>query len=231
MFSHELAVIHAVELIAREDQHFVDIPLLEEPLVLANGIGGAFKPTGALRGLLSSKHFNKPLVKTRGEVEGLGDVAIEGGAVELSQHVDLVDPTVDAVADWDINQAVLAGQRNCWLGAHFGEGIEARTSSTSENDPENPLHPTPCSAATLGDRLGFRQANRANRAELCKSLASSLLLRGRVQAEKPLQRLHGGDSLRSRLRCAQGRGWCVEDLVDQALGQRFDNLAFAIREI
>ena len=53
---------------------------------------------------------------------------------------DLVDPAVDAVADRDINQAVLTRQRHGWLGTHFGERVEPRPSTATENDRENPFH-------------------------------------------------------------------------------------------
>ena len=140
MLSHEMGVVHPVELVAGEDQHLVDVPLLEQPFVFTNRIGSALKPAGALWCLLRSQHLNKALVKTRGEVEGLGDMAIERCAVELRQHIDLVDAAVDAVANRDINQAVFARQRHGRLGPHFGERVQPRPSTATENDCENPFH-------------------------------------------------------------------------------------------
>ena len=74
---HEMGVVHPVELVTRKDQHLVDVPLLQQPFVFANGISCAFEPTGALWCLLGSQHFNKSLIKPRREVEGLGDMAIQ----------------------------------------------------------------------------------------------------------------------------------------------------------
>ena len=63
MVIDELAVVHPVELVTGEDQVVVDIPLLEEPLVLAHSISRAFEPTGALRSLLRRQHLNETLAK------------------------------------------------------------------------------------------------------------------------------------------------------------------------
>ena len=88
---HEGAVVHPVQLVAREDQIVIDIPLLEQPLILAHGIGGAFKPAGAVGGLLGGQHLHKALPEAGREVVGHRQVTIERRAVELRQHVDLVD--------------------------------------------------------------------------------------------------------------------------------------------
>ena len=79
----EAAVVHPVELIPREDQVVVHVPFMEEGLVLPDGIGGAFKPAGAIRGLLGRQHFYKPLAKPGRKVVAHRQVTVERGAVEL----------------------------------------------------------------------------------------------------------------------------------------------------
>lgn len=61
-------------------------------------------------------------------------MSIEGGGVELGEHVDLVDAAVDAVAHGDINQPVAATDGHCWLGSSLGQGVQAGTSSSSQDD-------------------------------------------------------------------------------------------------
>ena len=51
-------------------------------------------------------------------------MSVEGCAIELGQDVDLADPRVDAVAHWDINQAVDATDRDGWFGSGLGQGVE-----------------------------------------------------------------------------------------------------------
>ena len=61
-------------------------------------------------------------------------MTIEGGGVELREHVDLVDAAVDAVAHGDINQSVAASNGHSWLGSGFGQRVQPRSCSTSQND-------------------------------------------------------------------------------------------------
>ena len=74
---HKKAVIHPVELVAGEDQVVVHIPFLEQPLVLAHSIGGAFEPAGAFRCLLGGQHLHKTLSESSGEVVALREVAVQ----------------------------------------------------------------------------------------------------------------------------------------------------------
>ena len=85
-------------------------------------------------GLLCGKNFYKTLTKGSTEVVALSKVPIQRSAVELRQHIHLVDAGVNAVADWDVNQTIFACKRYGRLGPHLGEGVEARSSSSPEND-------------------------------------------------------------------------------------------------
>jgi hypothetical protein len=67
-------------------------------------------------------------------------MTIERGTVELRQHIDLVDLRINAIADGNINESVLAGKRDGRLGTHFGEWIQAGASTSTENDGQNALH-------------------------------------------------------------------------------------------
>jgi hypothetical protein len=40
---------------------------------------------------------------------------IQRRGVELREHIDFVDVTVNAVADWNINQSVVGTQGHSWL--------------------------------------------------------------------------------------------------------------------
>ena len=137
---NEEAVVHAVQLVAGKNQIFINIPFLEQPLVFTNGIGSALKPGWAVRGLLGCEHLNKTLAEGITEVVGLAEVTIQRRTVELRHHVHLVDVRVDAVADGNINQSILTGQRYCRLGTHLGERIETSPCPAAENDGQYPLH-------------------------------------------------------------------------------------------
>ena len=61
-------------------------------------------------------------------------MSIEGGGVELGEHVDLVDAAVDAVAHGDIDQPVAAANGHSWLGSSLGQRVQAGTRSSSQDD-------------------------------------------------------------------------------------------------
>ena len=68
------------------------------------------------------------------EVVGTGEMPVEGGGVELGEHVDLVDAAVDAVAHGHIDEPVASADGHRWLGACLGQGVQSRPCSSSQND-------------------------------------------------------------------------------------------------
>ena len=83
MALHKIGVIHAVQMVARQNEVLIDIPLRKEPQILAHGVCGAFKPTRAVRRLLGGEHFDKAGGETRaGQGIGARQMPIEGGGVE-----------------------------------------------------------------------------------------------------------------------------------------------------
>ncbi len=92
---------------------------------------------------MSSQNLDEPLTEASRQVVGLAEVSVERGAIELRQHIHLVDVGVDAVADRNINQSVLTSEWHCGLRPHFGEGVETRSCAPPENDGQNALHAAP----------------------------------------------------------------------------------------
>ena len=175
------AVIHPVELVTGKNQILINIPFLEQPLVFAHRISGAFKPGGTLRCLLSSQHLHKALTKTCTEVVGLREVTIQRSTVELRQHIHLGDAGVDAVTDRNIDQTVFTCEGHSRLGPHFGEWVQARTRTSTKNDCQNALHACPYTLETGANLTDFllekpgspQDQTRPSRlsARPCKSLA------------------------------------------------------------
>ena len=62
-----------------------------------------------LEGLLGGEDLDEALAEGV-EPVGVGDVAVEGGGVELGEDVDLPQAGVEAVGDGDVDQAVLAAE-------------------------------------------------------------------------------------------------------------------------
>jgi hypothetical protein len=64
-------------------------------------------------------------------------MAVQGGGVELREAVDLVDVAVQAVADGNINQAIVRAQGHSGLGTLLGQGVQTSAGTTAQNDTEH----------------------------------------------------------------------------------------------
>ena len=112
----DLAEVHPVKLVPAQDQHVLKVIVQQVNQVLADGIGRALVPRVARRRLLRREDVDKPARKVVKLVR-VGDVPVQRGGIELGQQVNLVQPGVDAVRNWDVHQAILPRQRHCRLGA------------------------------------------------------------------------------------------------------------------
>ena len=71
---------------------------------------------------------------------GLRDVPVERRGIELRQHEDAADVRVQAVADRDVDQPVLAADRHRRLGAGVGERKQAAALPAAEDDGQDVSH-------------------------------------------------------------------------------------------
>ena len=100
----KLHVVHAVQMIPRQDDNILDDPVLDvaqEPSVLPDGVGSALEP-GTVSGRLGGgEDLDESLpakADARAHVVGTGQVTVQRGGVELGEDVDLADAAVNAVA-------------------------------------------------------------------------------------------------------------------------------------
>ena len=91
MRPEQVAEVHAVQLVAGQDQHFVRGVFGDVADLLADGVGGALIPVGGLVGLLGGQHLDEAAAEGV-ELVGVGDVAVQADAEELRQDVDAVQP-------------------------------------------------------------------------------------------------------------------------------------------
>src|SRR5688572_30774763 len=71
------------------------------------------------------------------ELIGLVNVAMQRNRIELCKHGDVIDLGIDAIADRNIDQTILAGNWDRWLGSLFREWIKALSHSATQNHCEN----------------------------------------------------------------------------------------------
>src|SRR6185436_19457175 len=96
MICKNAAVIHAIELIAAENQGVVKIDVQEMYQVLPHRVGGALIPRCVGGGLLSREDFDETSRKMI-ELVRLRDMAMQRRRVELGQKINAFEPGVDAV--------------------------------------------------------------------------------------------------------------------------------------
>ena len=96
------AVIHAIEVVARQDQHLVGPARQKMPELLAHRIGRALVPIDAVLGLLGSQDLDKAIRK-RIKAVRRADVAVQRSGIELGQGEDAVDPRMQTIADGNVD--------------------------------------------------------------------------------------------------------------------------------
>ena len=83
----DVAEIHAIQLIAAQDQQVIEIVIEEMNQVFAHGVGGALIPGGVGKGLFGREDFDEAAGEMI-ELVGLRNVPMQRRGVELRQQVN-----------------------------------------------------------------------------------------------------------------------------------------------
>ena len=187
----QLRVVHAVEVIAGEDQVVVGLVLREVAGGLAHGVGRALEPGSALRGLLGGQDLDEAVREAIHPV-GAGDVAVERRRVELREHEDAPQVGVQAVADRHVDQAVLAADRHRRLRAMLREREEAAALAAAEDECEGVPHHQASVCEAAGRRRSRRTARRRREAPrvTARDVSSSTVDRSDATAGAAAARRH-----------------------------------------
>ena len=134
--SIEIAEVHPVQMIAGEDQVVIGVVPGEVACGLANRVGRPLKPAGVVRRLLGREDLDEALAEEVHSI-GLPDVAVERGRIELRHHEDAADVCVEAIADGDVDQPVLAADRHSRLGPVLRQRKQPLTLPAAENERDD----------------------------------------------------------------------------------------------
>ena len=119
------------------------------PRRLPDRIRRPLEPVAALGCLLGGEHFDEA-IREHVHPVGLRHVPVERRRIELREDEDPLEARVHAVADRDVDQAVLAAERHGGFRAHPGEGKEAGAASAAEDEREYVVHIQPHSSVRTG---------------------------------------------------------------------------------
>ena len=127
MRAEHFIIVHFVHMVAREDEHAVGVIHLDEVHVLIDGVGRAGKPRPALpRALIRGQDVHAAVDAVQIPRLTAADVAVEQQRLVLREHADGVDAGVGAVGQREVDDAVLAAERETGLGDLRREGIQPR---------------------------------------------------------------------------------------------------------
>ena len=132
----EIAEVHPVEMIARENQVVVGIVRSDVARGLANRVGRSLEPVGVVGRLLGRQDLDEAVAEQIHAI-GLGDVAVERRGIELRQHEDAAELRMQAIADRNVDQAVLSADRDGRLGPVLRQRKQPRSLPAAENERED----------------------------------------------------------------------------------------------
>ena len=110
-------IVHAIDLVTGQDERIVVAGFHDEVQILIDRVSGALVPIRLLVPSIWLEQANAALLPV--QVPGFADadmVMQRVGAI-LGQYGDINDAGIDTIAQNKINDAILAGERNGWLGA------------------------------------------------------------------------------------------------------------------
>ena len=142
MRGHERLVVHLVDVVAGEDDDRVGRGVvLEDVHVAQDRVGRAAVPLGdAAAGDVRLEELDAAVVAVQVPRPPEPDVVVERARVVLGQHDDVVDVRVDAVRQREVDDPVLATERDRRLGAFLGQDGQALALAAGQDHGHRPLH-------------------------------------------------------------------------------------------
>jgi hypothetical protein len=104
--------------------------------IATDRVRSSLVPIGVFLGLFGRENIHEAAPK-RIEIVGALGVPVKRGGVELREQEDPIDVGVDAVTDRDIDQTVLARERNCRFAPLHGQWIETGATPAAHDDRQD----------------------------------------------------------------------------------------------
>ena len=144
MRGHERLVVHLVDVVAGEDDDRVRVGALDDVEVAEHRVGGPAVPLGdAAARDVRLEQLDAALVPVEIPRPPDPDVVVERARVVLGQDEDVRDVRVDAVREREVDDPVLAPERDGRLRADRRQDGQALAFSAGEDQRHRPLHSGP----------------------------------------------------------------------------------------
>ena len=148
---HERLVIHLVDVVAGEDHDVSRTLVLEDVHVAQHGVRGAAVPLGhPAAGDVRLEQLDATAIAVQVPGPAEADVIVQRARVVLGQDHDVVDVRVHAVREREVDDPVLAAERDGRLGSLLGQDRQALAFAARKDHGHRPLHadPTPSGHAS-----------------------------------------------------------------------------------
>ena len=139
---HERLVVHLVDVVAGEDDDRVRRRVvLEDVHVAQDRVRGAAIPLRhAAAGDVRLEQLHAAVIAVQVPRPAKADVVVEGARVVLGQHDDVVDVRVHAVGEREVDDPVLATERDRGLGSLLRQDGQALAFTAGKDHGHRPLH-------------------------------------------------------------------------------------------
>jgi len=137
--ANQVRIIHAVEMVAAQNDNLVRVIIHGVIQSGAHRIAGALEPGVAVGSLLGGENVHETVSESIESVS-LHDVTVHARRKKLGQNKNLFQARIDAVADGNIDETVLAGKTDGRFAALKSEGEEPCASSSPKDDGSHVFH-------------------------------------------------------------------------------------------
>src|SRR5690349_13851675 len=132
MALEKVSIVHAIKMIAGENQQRVDAPVSDVRQHLSHGVGSTLKPLRTFGSLLCCEYLDKAIRELRDAIR-LRDVPVERSGVVLRQDERAQDVGVDAIGKRDIDETILAADRHSRFRSLLRKRKETIAGAATEN--------------------------------------------------------------------------------------------------
>jgi len=127
--------VHPVHVVGAEHDDVVGLVVVDQVQALVDGVRAAGEPARAQP--LLRRHRGHVVAQQGGHPPGGGDVPVQRMRLVLGQHADPQIPTIDQIGQNEVDQPVVAAERDRRLGAVGGERPQPLALTAGEHDPEH----------------------------------------------------------------------------------------------
>jgi hypothetical protein len=131
--AYQLAIVHAVQVIAGQDEHVLWFAAANAVDLTAHRVGCPLAPTCACRRFIGCQDLDRAAGKDV-KLVGAVHVAMERSRERLGQDKDARNARVDTVADRDVDQAELAADGHRRLASRSGQRVQVCLSPEPKHD-------------------------------------------------------------------------------------------------